>query len=218
MADVKLNTLPQSTSPTSTQDLLLFDESTNAGQRINYNTLADVILAKLTSKTYTVGGGTQTLISAIDALNSKMNTSGSVAFTLTNANPTAPIDTYLNSMGAYEGRWIEIQIDDSIVVDGITVPPGRRLASIFRHSNVNYAIVNMYGWAGYQVMAVRNNGTWTWNYIMTNTEIDALNRNCVKNKDNTDAFSLQKTTDGRLAVYINNTWAGTIVYDSKPQS
>lgn len=71
MADVKLNTLPQSTSPTSTQDLLLFDESTNAGQRINYNTLADVILAKLTSKTYTVGGGTQTLISAIDALNSK---------------------------------------------------------------------------------------------------------------------------------------------------
>lgn len=70
MADVKLNTLPQSTSPTSTQDLLLFDESTNAGQRINYNTLADVILAKLTSKTYTVGGGTQTLISAIDALNS----------------------------------------------------------------------------------------------------------------------------------------------------
>ena len=72
MADVKLNTLPQSTSPTSTQDLLLFDESTNAGQRINYNTLADVILAKLTSKTYTVGGGTQTLISAIDALNSKI--------------------------------------------------------------------------------------------------------------------------------------------------
>lgn len=72
MADVKLNTLPQSTSPTSTQDLLLFDESTNAGQRINYNTLADVILAKLTSKTYTVGGGTQTLISAIDALNSNL--------------------------------------------------------------------------------------------------------------------------------------------------
>ena len=71
MADVKLNTLLQSTSPTSTQDLLLFDESTNAGQRINYNTLADVILEKLTSKTYTVGGGTQTLISAIDALNSK---------------------------------------------------------------------------------------------------------------------------------------------------
>ena len=73
MADVKLNTLPQSTSPTSTQDLLLFDESTNAGQRINYNTLADAILAKLTSKTYTVGGGTQTLISAIDALNSNLN-------------------------------------------------------------------------------------------------------------------------------------------------
>lgn len=72
MADVKLNTLPQSTSPTSTQDLLLFDESTNAGQRINYNTLVDVILAKLTSKTYTVGGGTQTLISAIDALNNNI--------------------------------------------------------------------------------------------------------------------------------------------------
>lgn len=86
MADVKLNTLPQSTSPTSTQDLLLFDESTNAGQRINYNTLADVILAKLTSKTYTVGGGTQTLISAIDALNSKLGrliTSGSLRDILT---------------------------------------------------------------------------------------------------------------------------------------
>lgn len=111
----------------------------------------------------------------IDSLDSKIDTGGSIAFTLTNANPTAPIDAYLNSMGAYEGRWIEIQIDDNIVINGISVPPGRRLASIFRHSNANYAVVYMYGWVGYQVMAVRSNGTWAWKNIVTNIEIDDLN-------------------------------------------
>lgn len=72
MGDVLLKNLTPTTNPTSTQSLLLFDESTNAGQRINYDTLADKILTKLTSKTFTVAGGTNTLISAIDGLNSNL--------------------------------------------------------------------------------------------------------------------------------------------------
>lgn len=166
-------------------------------------------LAQQTLETYngsTLAGTAQSVKAAIDALNSKMNTGGSIAFTLTNANPTAPIDTYLNSMGAYEGRWIEIQIDDNIAVDGITVPPGRRLASIFRHSNANYAVVNMYGWAGYQVVAIRSNGTWTWKNIATNTEIDALNSKVHSGVVSTGTDLDDITTVGVYMLSGNNTY------------
>ena len=76
MADVKLNSLPQSTSPTASQNILLFDESTNAGQRISYDTLADAILSKIISQTYPISGVNQTLISAINELNDKKTVLG----------------------------------------------------------------------------------------------------------------------------------------------
>lgn len=71
MADVKLKDLNPVTTPTTSQSLLVFDESTNAGNRINYDLLADAILNKITTKNYTLDAGSQTLISALNALNSK---------------------------------------------------------------------------------------------------------------------------------------------------
>lgn len=53
MADVYVNALTQITSePTSTDSLVLVNRNTNEGKIIDYNKLADVILAKLASKQF----------------------------------------------------------------------------------------------------------------------------------------------------------------------
>lgn len=53
MADVYVNALTQiSTEPTTTDSVVCVNRNTNEGQIIDYNLLADVILNKITSKTY----------------------------------------------------------------------------------------------------------------------------------------------------------------------
>lgn len=175
MADVKLNTLPQSTSPTSTQDLLLFDESTNAGQRINYNTLADVILAKLTSKTYTVGGGTQTLISAIDALNSNL---------VSIPNPSNERLRYRTDTDC------NLLIDEWALGSGSNYPPGGLfwyIHSIAYVTNTNGSIKIgkqiAYGYSVDKVIYERtcSSGVWNeWTQLPTRSEVDALNSKMVQ--------------------------------------
>ena len=55
MADKALNTLTlRTSSPQNSQDLLLFDETSNVGERINYTTLADAILSRMTVPEITV--------------------------------------------------------------------------------------------------------------------------------------------------------------------
>lgn len=55
MADKALNTLTlRTSSPQNSQDLLLFDETSNVGERINYATLADAILSRMTVPEITV--------------------------------------------------------------------------------------------------------------------------------------------------------------------
>lgn len=55
MADKALNTLTlRTSSPQDSQDLLLFDETSNVGERINYITLADAILSRMAVPKITV--------------------------------------------------------------------------------------------------------------------------------------------------------------------
>ena len=77
MANKIISNLTPKTSPAA--DDVLAIEDTEATKKIDYNALADAILNKLTSKTYSVAGSTQTLISAIDALNSNL-TAGAVKY------------------------------------------------------------------------------------------------------------------------------------------
>lgn len=166
MADVKLNTLPQSTSPTSTQDLLLFDESTNAGQRINYNTLADVILAKLTSKTYTVGGGTQTLISAIDALNS--NFAGSIS---------KAVNSWTDAIEAAKNanyRIVSVRINGT---DSQNLPTGFNVhwGTIYCNPGGTYGAAILQSFSGDIYTKGLSAGTWTdWQKQPTRAEMDTL--------------------------------------------
>lgn len=70
MADVLVNALtPITTEPISTDSVVCVNRDTNEGQIIDYNLLADKILDKLTSKTYTgLGTTSQTLVGAINEL------------------------------------------------------------------------------------------------------------------------------------------------------
>ena len=80
-------------------DILVLEDSEDT-KKIDYDALANAILNKLTTKTYTVAGGTNTLIAAIDALNGESfsiagnstvnlniaNNTRAVLYVLTNAN------------------------------------------------------------------------------------------------------------------------------------
>lgn len=46
--------------------------------------------------------------------------------------------------------------------------------------------------------------------------VDWLNVNTAKNFTPNEEFSFQKTSDGRMAVYVNGTWIGTLNFDSHP--
>ena len=69
MANMKaIGQLTAKTTPASTDVFAL--EDTEDTKKINYDALADAILNKITSKNYTVAGSSQTLINAINTLNS----------------------------------------------------------------------------------------------------------------------------------------------------
>ena len=68
MAEKYLGQLTAKSAP-ATGDILVLEDSEDT-KKIDYDALANAILNKLTTKTYTVAGGTNTLIAAIDALNS----------------------------------------------------------------------------------------------------------------------------------------------------
>lgn len=74
MANKTISQLTAKTTPADADVLPL--EDTEDTKKINYSALADAILNKLTSKTYTVAGSSQTLIAAINALNSKWQNVG----------------------------------------------------------------------------------------------------------------------------------------------
>lgn len=69
MADQNITALPVTTSPVSSDQLLLVGATEE--KLIDYDKLADAILQKLTSKQYTLDQGTKTLPAALNELNSK---------------------------------------------------------------------------------------------------------------------------------------------------
>ena len=74
MADQMINGLPVKTAPQTGDKLLII--GTAEEQLIDYDKLADAILNKLTSKSFTLDQGTMTLLAALNALNSKTKTFG----------------------------------------------------------------------------------------------------------------------------------------------
>lgn len=72
MADQNITALPVTTSPASSDQLLVVGATEE--KLIDYEKLADAILTKLTSKTFALDQGTKTLVTALNELNSNFNT------------------------------------------------------------------------------------------------------------------------------------------------
>ena len=70
MADQNITALPLATAPASSDQLLLVGATEE--KLIDYDKLADAILQKLTSKTFTLDQGVMTLLKALNELNSKV--------------------------------------------------------------------------------------------------------------------------------------------------
>lgn len=70
MADQNITALPVSTTPETSDQLLLVGATEE--KLIDYDKLADAILNKLTSKKFSLDQGTMPLISALNQLNSKV--------------------------------------------------------------------------------------------------------------------------------------------------
>lgn len=67
----KISDMATTNSPANSDDLII---NTASGTRIiNYGDLADAILEKLNSKTYTIGGNTNTLVAALTTANSQIS-------------------------------------------------------------------------------------------------------------------------------------------------
>ena len=94
MGEKYLGQLTAKSAP-ATGDILVLEDSEDT-KKIDYDALANAILNKLTTKTYTVAGGTNTLIAAIDALNSKSYTSApSSATSLLSYSRGLSVGTYV---------------------------------------------------------------------------------------------------------------------------
>ena len=87
MADQNITALPVATSPASSDQLLIVGATEE--KLIDYEKLADAILAKLTSKTFALDQGTKSLVAALNELNSK--TPSKYVNSLENYMKNAPI-------------------------------------------------------------------------------------------------------------------------------
>lgn len=71
MADQMINQLPVTTAPKTGDKLLVIGAAEE--ELIDYDKLADAILNKLTSKAFTLDQGNMSLVAALNALNSNLN-------------------------------------------------------------------------------------------------------------------------------------------------
>lgn len=110
---INANALSKKTTPSGTDDLLLFDDSSNSGTKIDYDDLADAILNKLTSKTYAnqVGGSSAaTLLAQLATLNSNL--------TLQPVTITAGENVVLDTVFCYKvGRILMVDVKGHATAD-----------------------------------------------------------------------------------------------------
>ena len=136
MADQNITALPVATSPASSDQLLIVGATEE--KLIDYEKLADAILAKLTSKTFALDQGTKSLVAALNELNSKPFLRYEKAFgeSLTIKNVRAATHGLIiiekTMVAFYLGGSINIgyTVTTSALPDGITVSNSDRTVTI----------------------------------------------------------------------------------------
>lgn len=161
MASVNLNTLTEVQAAGTGDNLLLFNETSNVATRIDYDKLADAILDKLTTKTYS--GISNNVIGAITNLDSRFFKAASGNITSDN------IDSYTTS-GLYLGY-----IESATITGGGGNSFG--LLIVTNPSNtavrIGQCIVMMP--TGYIATRYNMNNVWSdWQQVPRGTEFTAL--------------------------------------------
>lgn len=136
MADQNITALPVATSPASSDQLLIVGATEE--KLIDYEKLADAILTKLTSKTFTLDQGTKSLVAALNELNSNPFLRYEKAFgeSLTIKNVRAATHGLIiiekTMVAFYLGGSINIgyTVTTSALPDGITVSNSDRTVTI----------------------------------------------------------------------------------------
>ena len=136
MADQNITALPATTTPASTDQLLLVGAAEE--KLIDYDKLADAILTKLTSKTFALDQGVKTLLQALNELNSNPFLRYEKAFgeSLTIKNVRAATHGLIiiekTMVAFYLGGSINIgyTVTTSALPDGITVSNSDRTVTI----------------------------------------------------------------------------------------
>lgn len=136
MADQNITALPVTTSPVSSDQLLIVGATEE--KLIDYEKLADAILTKLTSKTFTLDQGTKSLVAALNELNSNPFLRYEKAFgeSLTIKNVRAATHGLIiiekTMVAFYLGGSINIgyTVTTSALPDGITVSNSDRTVTI----------------------------------------------------------------------------------------
>ena len=186
MANKIISNLTPKTSPASSDVLAI--EDTEATKKIDYNALADAILNKITSKTYSVAGSTQTLISAIDALNSNL---------MSKAISATSIDDLANKIIAMPQSYTATLFVSSNVTSALI--PNASVVGKGYVAKVNNGIADIYLWVSNadECYTVRFNPTDKTHTpatkVPTRSEIDALNNSLTNTRTsvtpNSDYFA-----------------------------
>lgn len=167
MANKTIGQLTAKTTPSSADVFAL--EDTEDTKKINYDALADAILNKITSKNYTVAGSSQTLINAINTLNSKSSNGGINSYveyytnTDANTHSTAGIRYYGGGCANVPSEYVYIVTMQSDASGDISQVAFGISADIYRR----------YG---------RKDGSYfsEWKKVPNRAEFDALNSKTAK--------------------------------------
>lgn len=162
MADVYVNELTTlSSEPTSTDSVVCVNRNTNEGQIIDYNLLADVILNKITSKTYSSLTTTSKLltgaINELDADVASLNSSvgakvGYISATTSSAWDTSDApEAFINAMPSTATPYVGL----------IDAASGARCVAIGLKSSDSTAAVMTFTYSSAVYFWVKWAGSWT---------------------------------------------------------
>lgn len=138
MADVYVNALTTiSTEPTTTDSIVCVNRNTNEGQIIDYGLLADVILDKLTSKTFSaltttsklVTGAINELDSDVTSLNNSLSNKVKYLTVAANSSATTPKGDFVLLVCARKSLSINA-VYGIDTWEGVTLIAGTALANV----------------------------------------------------------------------------------------
>lgn len=117
MADQAINTLPKKTTVADTDALLMI--GTSEEYQIDYGELADAILNKITSKSFTLDQGSKTLVAALNELNSKFLENAGAHNAIYRGKSLGSSVTSAQYAAISSGKFTDLYIGDYWTIGGV---------------------------------------------------------------------------------------------------